>query len=573
MTTIASAYLLTGCAHQQSPTGGPDDKTGPSPVSMFPENESVNIKNDASIEVTFSEWILPTSVKGVKVYPSTPLKVKVKGNRLIVKPQNRLNDSTTYHCVITSTLKDLRNNPISRPISIVFSTGPVLDNGTIGGCVSDPSRADLQPNVALFREPRGADDSGYCGTADYLVQTDSNGVFAFNHIRSGSYRLLAYLDKNSDWHLQQGTDDLYLPVDSLITVSENEPRAVNLFPATFDTSRQTVASLTTINNRTIAGTWKRPYDAVLFSTGPTFLLEPFSGSDPGIKATFRQVGSSNRFYLLPDSALDTIDYRLMITARSVFDSATITDTLRVSGAATVDTIQPTLLRTLPDRQCRLFPTLKLIWSEPVRATDTLHLVDTLTLDTTIFTGDTSTGDTTSYTPAQPLLAGHVYRTFLTASDGYDFMHNPLKTRDSTDTAGILSLSVLHPDSFALSLSGSAPCLDTSALRLWKFTPFGGREPSFSEDNNDAFRFDSIPSGKGLLSSFIDYNHNGVFDPGRLIPFTAPEPYVSFPDTIEARARWDVEGISLGPCDPCEQKRFLAEKRAAEAKEDSLSNSK
>lgn len=561
--------VVIQCANQLSPSGGPDDTTGPTPLSTSPATETTGVKTSAEITITFSEWILPASVKGISLYPSIPVKTNIKGNRLQVKPLRPLADSTTYHCVVTSTLKDLHNNPISQPLSIIFSTGATLDKGAISGCVSDPARVQLQPNVALFHYPQSAQDSGVCGTPDYLIQSDSNGVFSFTHIRSGRYQLIAYLDKNSDYHLQQGSEDVYLPTDSVITITDSSSRRLMLYPSRFDTTQQTIASLSTINNRTIAGTWKRAYDALLHRTIPKFTLEPIDKPGISISATFKQLGATTRFYLLPDTALDSIAYRVIFSVMSLFDTALSIDTLRVSGAGTADTLPPSLLRTLPDKPCGLSPTVTLVWSEPVQVRDTLTFIDTLGLDTLLFTGDTSFSDTSLFSTRHLPAPGHTYRAALLTNFGRDFKGNALKARDSTDTAAVITFSILHADSFALSLSGGAACLDKSPSRKWAFTPLRGGKAVISADHDNHFRFDSIPSAKGHLSTFIDYNSNDVPDPGRLMPFVAPEPVVLFADTIEARARWDVENIELSPCDMCERKRLDSEKAAAEAKKESI----
>jgi hypothetical protein len=562
MYSVIALFLHIGCANQQSPSGGPDDKTGPSPIATSPAAESVSVKNDASIEITFSEWILPSSVKGVSIFPPVPLKTKVKGNRLLVRPLQRLNDSTTYHLVVTSGLKDLRNNPISRPLSIIFSTGPTLDNGIIDGCVSDPGRKELQPSVALFRTPRPKNDSGFCGSPDYLVQTDSNGVFSFEHIRTGRYHLLAYLDKNSDYHLQEGSEDAYLTVDSLVTVDSARGR-IMLYPAVFDTSRQTIASVTALNNRTIIGNWKKPFDTLVNVQRPVFRLEPLdTASSRRMTTVYRQTPGSVRFILTPDSALDSVAYRLIYTLRSIFDTAAVTDTLRINGAAPIDTTPPSLLRALPDRQTPLRPTILLFWSEPVRLDDTLAMADTLG-DTVLVTGDTVFSDTSRFVTPRSLVPGHRYRLVLLTNNGKDLRGNALKSKDSTDTAAILKFDVIHADSLAVSLSGGSLCLDSSEKRKWTFTWLSGPQPFTVKDKHNTFRFDSIPSGKGKLSTFIDINGNNLPDRGCLLPFVPPEPVILFPDTIEARARWDVEGVELTPCDPCERKRLDAAKVAAE----------
>ncbi len=547
--------FMPSCAHRQSPSGGPDDTTGPAALIEDPPSGSVMVSRHAKISITFSEWLLPASEKGVTLYPVSPIKTKVTGKRLDIRPLHPLADSTTYHVVITSGLKDLRNNPISKPLSIVFSTGPALDSGSITGCVADPQRRLLQPVVALFRLPRQPDDSGFNGPPAYLAQTDSSGRFSFENIRTGRYSLLAYLDKNSDSRLQTG-EELYLPEDSVITVGATPSNAL-LYPAQFDTSRQSIASVTALDNRTLIGQWKKPWDTLICPAAPAFTLQPADTTLQPITVQSRLTTGSTRFFLLPDTALDSTSYLLVYTITSLFDTTVVSDTLRCNGAVLPDTAAPFLTGSSPTVNADLHPEIRLFWSEPVTLTLPLVMSDTLG-DTLILSGDSTASDTTRLTTNRALLPGHAYRLILFSRDGNDLSGNPLRQRDSTDTATIITISTVKADSIAVSLRGGAPCLEKSALRKWRFTPLAGMRSYTVPDKSNSFRFDSLPATKGKLATFIDRNSNDRPDPGRLLPYMAPEPFVMFEDTIEARARWDVEGISLEPCDPCYRKPVESE---------------
>jgi hypothetical protein len=112
-------------------------------------------------------------------------------------------------------------------------------------------------------------------------------------------------------------------------------------------------------------------------------------------------------------------------------------------------------------------------------------------------------------------------------------------------------SAIAADSLAVSFAGCVPCLGTDKKRKWQFLPFSGGNPALCADSNGCFRFDSLPSGKGAVGYFTDANDNGRPDKGSLVPWIAPEPSRIFPDTIEARARWEIEGVTFNkPCEQC-----------------------
>jgi len=50
----------------------------------------------------------------------------------------------------------------------------------------------------------------------------------------------------------------------------------------------------------------------------------------------------------------------------------------------------------------------------------------------------------------------------------------------------------------------------------------------------------MPEGKYTVSLIYDDNRNGKYDLGTLFPFVSGEKKISFPDTLSARGRWEVE---------------------------------
>jgi len=52
--------------------------------------------------------------------------------------------------------------------------------------------------------------------------------------------------------------------------------------------------------------------------------------------------------------------------------------------------------------------------------------------------------------------------------------------------------------------------------------------------------ENIPEGKYTISLIYDKNQNGKHDLGTLFPFVCGEKKISFPDTLSARGRWEVE---------------------------------
>jgi hypothetical protein len=190
------------------------------------------------------------------------------------------------------------------------------------------------------------------------------------------------------------------------------------------------------------------------------------------------------------------------------------------------------------------------------------LIDSLR-DTVRLNANAGYSDTIILAPQRRLRAGSRYRFLLMKTAVRDMAGNPCKARDSTDTAAVAVFSVISADSLAVSLAGCAACPGADEKRKWQFIPLSGGKPFICMDSGGCFRFDSLPAARGFVGYFTDNNNNGRPDPGSLLPWIAPEPFIMFPDTIEARARWEIEGSAFSrPCGQCMPHRPAAAKQPA-----------
>jgi hypothetical protein len=229
----------------------------------------------------------------------------------------------------------------------------------------------------------------------------------------------------------------------------------------------------------------------------------------------------------------------------------------------MDTVRPALTSVFPPTTAVLprEGEIRLGFSEPVSFTARLALIDSL-LDTVGVALDSAITDTVVAKPVRRLHAGSKYRLVLLTSFGKDLAGNCLHPRDTTDTVRVLTFSVIDPDSIAVSLKGCIPCLSRDSLRLWQFLPLSQGSVALSKDSSGCFSFDSIPAGKGFVAYFTDVNGNRKPDRGVLVPWRSPEQYFVLPDTVEARARWEIEDVNLpGACKGC--KKFVPAQKTGE----------
>lgn len=551
---IAVCTLFASCAHQSAPGGGPDDKTSPSIVTISPADESVNVNPKSRITISFSEWISSKSDKGISIYPPVNVKTVVSRNKLDIIPLHGFKDSTTYHISITTQLLDLHNNPILSPLSITFSTGPKLDSGKLAGCIIDPSRKYLQPKVVLFKRERLNPDSMFTGTPDYLTQTDSFGLFDFKNIKHGWYYTVAFLDQNSDNRIQPSKESVYSTSDSLLMISGNT-QSVFLFPSSYDTTTLRLSNVKAQSTTILTGDWNIPLDPRSGYSNPSCYIYKIDTPSVVTTGTYIQLPNAKMFTLRLRAPMSIAPYNLVCKVIAP-TGKTIVDTLKFNGITAEDTTKPFSRAIVPaaGTVTDLEPKLHIIWSKPVIINTSVALIDSTGKDTLYIKPSPGYSDTSFFPLKRRLQPDKKYILVLMRNAGTDIAGNKLKAKDSTDTAAIIMFKTIHADSIAISLQGSASCLDKKEHRKWIFKLFNNPASYITKDSAGSFRFDSLLAGKGILSYFDDYNENDKPDIGRLVPWFPSEAHFGAADTVEARARWEVEGVKIDMCGQCEKKK-------------------
>jgi hypothetical protein len=551
----AMACFVVVCAHEVPPTGGPDDKAPPAVLWTSPLTGSTNVPVKSTITFNFSKWINPLNVdKCLAVFPTVGggVKVTVSGRKVMVRAKRAFSDSVTYHVIFNTSLSDFHGNSVGTPYQFHFSTGPTVDSGHVFGCVVAGEGKTLQPRVALFaRTPADSGDSILFALPSYLTQTDSAGTFSFDNIHRGTYELLAFLDDNGNNKIDPGREAVFAPFRNRIVLDKTVGPLV-LFGVLCDTTTRHIAALRPLSATCIAGEW----------TGGTGMPDSAYANDWSVEAKdtkrrveikqYVSVHHSQRFIIILSDTLGLAPFRLVYRKQSPLlmgKRIVQRDTILFNGLASADTVIPVVKGADPQSATDLKPLVRIFWSKPVicRATK-WFCEDSLGAKTDLAIAP-QLSDTTTIIVKRSLTPGMAYAIVLPDSLFKDVSGNSPK-----DSVGIvLKFKTLTDQDFCFSISGGAPCLKGDTLRTWQFTPFG-KKPYLTKDKGGNFRFDTLPASKGKLSYFIDVNHDGMPSPGSLVPWVAPEEFRSFPDTVEARARWDVEGISVpAACELCAPK--------------------
>jgi hypothetical protein len=553
--------LFLSCARQIAPSGGPDDKTPPSVRYTVPAIGAVNFPVKGTVTFFFSEWLdKKTAERCVSVFPQPPdgIKIKATGKTIELRALLAFADSTTYHIEFNTLLSDLHGNAISSPFHFYFSTGPSIDSGKLIGCIASDSKPSLQPKAALFAaQPAFFPDSGYFGLPSYLVQTDSSGGFIFDHIRRGTYRLIAFADANGNNRLEPGIEQAFAPVNITVTIDSAAGPMV-LYPVTSDTVTNRIISLKAVSNRVVAGTWARPSDSIAVSALAQWRVQTTNAAAAMLRIKeYTPQPRTPRFFLTFTDTMSVTPYRLWYSAprRTPRDkNPFFRDSIRFDGVRFADTLRPAVVGFSPSGIAGLKPLMKLFWSKPVTPSQVKGSMADSLGDTVPVALASALSDTTVITVQRALKPATKYALRFPAAFFSDISGN--HPRDSS--FGKYVVQTMSGDNLCYSLSGGAPCLSKTQNARWIFMPIGSADFFMVNDSVGRFRFDSIPSGKGRLGYFIDFNGDGKPTSGCLVPWVKPEPSTLFPDTVEARARWDIEGIEVPACEACARKKNAPE---------------
>ncbi len=220
---IVTAMVLSGllffgrCANQGMPTGGPRDSIPPVLVETSPAIRSTGFSGK-EVRLTFSEYIIPDEVSEELVV-SPPLakrpNVRTKSKSLIVSFNEELKPGVTYSLDFKNSVADNNERNPYPGLRLLFSTGDEIDTLRVAGMVKDAAHLDPMEKVIVMLHASQKDSAITRTTPDYIARTDARGLFLFDNIKAGSYRLYAVNDANNNLRYDPGAEEFAF-ADSLV---------------------------------------------------------------------------------------------------------------------------------------------------------------------------------------------------------------------------------------------------------------------------------------------------------------------------------------------------------------------
>ncbi len=217
---FAWVVMISSCANQGMPTGGPLDSLPPVLVSTQPGYKTLDYQGN-EVRLTFNEYIIPDQVSEMLVV-SPPLTkrptILTKSKTLIVQFNEELRDSATYSLDFKNSVVDNNErNPFGN-LRFSFSTGDVFDSLRVAGRVINGFNLEPVENALIMLHKNLHDSAVYRVKPDYIGKADAMGLFLIDNIAPGKYHIFSVNDANSDLMYNEGAEEIAF-MDTLVIPS------------------------------------------------------------------------------------------------------------------------------------------------------------------------------------------------------------------------------------------------------------------------------------------------------------------------------------------------------------------
>jgi uncharacterized protein (DUF2141 family) len=240
---LGAAALLAACAVMEPPPGGPEDKAPPSVVSTVPRNDSARVGRDVVPVLWFSEKVDPASFKNrIFVYPPVEFdRVSVHGERVEIA-FGELLPETTICMLVRPGIKDYHRVESRKSFLLYFSTADSMPRGEISGIILFKDKPDSLGVAELFTVSGDTAAALRSGMRARVAFAEGDGSFVLRALPTDGtkFRLRAFIDKDGDGRLSEGTEFFTLRPDTIsldrfrpargeiriVIIDPNEPGAI-----------------------------------------------------------------------------------------------------------------------------------------------------------------------------------------------------------------------------------------------------------------------------------------------------------------------------------------------------------
>lgn len=515
--------IFFSCARQMPPPGGPLDKTPPRVIDTVPADDSVRVGLDTPIRIRFSEAMDRRSVeRALFISPqgAEEFDFKWRGDVLEVRLSDGLQADRTYLVTVGQESADEWRNRMRSSYSFGFATGERLNRGELNGRVLKSKEERGQVFVwAYDLSVVVAPDPGK-DRPTYVTQPDETGHFVLPRLGSGNYRIFAFGDQNNDRAYSSG-DLLALPPGDVVLSDEGRVRLGDLKLAVRDTSAPALVVARTPDQQHVLMRFDEPVR-----------VSGVEITDLSVLEIYQDPADSSGVGLITELQTQGAEYRVRVDVADRWENRDTTD-VTVRGDGTRDRRAPEVLSRVPAENAEnVLPTavIRMLFSDAMRV-DAVSDLWVVSDSTVVPQGDFEwvAPNHLVFVPDSLWTSGETIRLIGKHERFLDIGGNVLS----------------EPISFVFSV------MDTAALGRVSGTTFssdvviwmeGLTHDFFREQvlRDTTFSLTNLLPGTYRISGFLDRDGNGQWMSGQVLPFVPAEPLIARADTVEVRARWEME---------------------------------
>ena len=542
ISVFSLVILFQECANPGRPTGGPKDTIPPILISSNPTSGTINFK-DNIIELEFSEYINAAKLKQeLIITPKSDLRYKsiAKRNKLVIKLEDDLLDSTTYFFNFANGVTDITENNPAVNLAIAFSTGSYIDSMSVNGRVEELLTQKPGSGYVISLYPYTDTLDYFTDTPLYFTTANDSGRYSLNYLKIGQYKVIGFNDDNGNFLLDPETEshgfiEQIIELDSPTSIRPIRSILQNIKPLTLINVRPTGQYVEIKFNKHIQG-YKFTEDSVSSNIigENKDVIRLYKPEDYQYGDSIQQIIYA--FDSLGNEVNDTIKYVFLESNRKpsgfsfgVPSSTQLEDSLQIPLSFNKP-IERSILDSIyfrADSIYTYFPISSIEWN-PNKTKATLNLVTNIdSLQSGLeraMPEDTTLVDSTIATsrPQRPLEL-MIHKASFISVDGDTTKTKKIPVRPlATYTYGTLKLSIqTEHTSFVTQLVDKAGVV------------------KYEKWNEKQFTFPRVRPESYQIRILIDSDNDGEWSYGNLLNNQEPEEVYLYPDEISVRENWEV----------------------------------
>ncbi|MEW5798648.1 MAG: Ig-like domain-containing protein [Bacteroidota bacterium] len=542
--------LLSGCAGQRPPEGGPVDTEPPQIISVYPTPQTTNF-TDNKIVLEFSEYVDRRSVEeAIFISPNiSETEFDWSGTEVELIFHEELRKNTTYVITVGTDVRDVRaSNRMASAFSLSFSTGDKIDNGMITGKVFDEKPDGVMIFSYRLNDINADTLDPKKSKPDYVTQTGKEGEFRLTNIAQGTYRLFAVRDEFRNLLYDPETDAVGTTEDVTLTDSDTVKAGVKFIVTKEDTTAPRIVSAQPTDDSHLTVQFSEPIDTATMRASSFAITDTLGRTQINVLDLFPVNFQLTAFTLVTDQQRGDSLYLLQVE-ESVRDNtgygmSPLARNKMFTGSGVKDTVPASILfLSVKDSSSKIFSDDRIV----MRFSDVIDRSRADSMIRVMRNKDSSSVPViltwmnraaVSIKSAKPFTINESYSLSIVWNYIVDPSGNVRK-----DSITTVQFSIDDPENYG-SIEGNFAGFgsETSVIQAENIVDKKQTQRKVKTSASGKFVFNRLPEGRYVLKAFDDRNNNFIHDAGKPFPFLRAEPFSIYTDTVRVRPRWPVDGV-------------------------------